>query len=73
MSGNMIEAFRTRARVGIVGVAIAFVFLPVLGCAPETPVIDTSTKGGMPGSIPSPTPEKVQIQSKPSSGTAPGK
>jgi hypothetical protein len=67
----MIESPRTRARAGIVGTALAFLSLAAPGCEQEHPVIDTSTKGGIPGS--QPAQEKVQIQTKSRPGSAPSK
>jgi hypothetical protein len=68
----MIEALRTRSRVGVVGTAFALAMLPLLGCAPEPPVvIDTSTKGDAPGRLPEPG--KGQVQAKMRPGKPPGK
>jgi hypothetical protein len=67
----MIESPRTRARAGIVGTALAFLCLAASGCEQEHPVIDTSTKGGIPGS--QPATEKVEIQTKSGPGAPQGK
>jgi hypothetical protein len=58
----MSTAFRTRIRVGVVGMALTFVALAGPGCEQPQPPIDTSTKGGIPGS--QPAPQKVEVQKK---------
>jgi hypothetical protein len=60
----MSTEFRTRIRDGVVGMALTFVALAGCGCEQPQPPIDTSTKGGIPGSVPSPEPQKVEIQKK---------
>ena len=62
----MIVDFRSLARAGLLGLSFVFVSLPLVGCGgQETPIVDTSTEAGLPGSIPTPTKAALTVTPRP--------
>jgi hypothetical protein len=62
----MIVDFRPLARTGLLGLSFVFMSLLLVGCGgQETPIVDTSTKGGVPGSLPTPTKAALPVQPRP--------
>jgi hypothetical protein len=62
----MIVDIRQLARTGLLGLSFVFMSLPLVGCGgPETPIVDTSTKGGIPGSLPTPAKTALPVGPRP--------
>ncbi len=62
----MIRNLLSQSRLGLLGFLLVNMLLVLPGCGGEpAPVVDTSTKAGLPGSIPTPEKAALPIGAKP--------